>query len=198
MIFRARGLRPSRSVHEVIAGGNAMRTAIACLCALGLLSGCERRSDRTAEADLDRSGADTMTTAAIPADSAANPALQWGPAPPGLPAGGRIAVLDGDPTKAGAFTIRLEAPQGYEVRPHHHPTSEKVRVIEGAFSVGHGKQWEEGKLAPLAVGTELDLAANEPHFVRATERSIVEIRSEGPFEITYENPSDDPRKAPIQ
>ena len=174
-----------------------MRNSIAFLGALGLLAGCER-SDRTAGADLDRSGADTMTTAAIPADSAASEALQWGPAPPGLPTGGRIAVVDGDPTKAGAFTIRLDAPQGYEVRPHHHPAGEKVRLIEGAFSVGHGKRWEDGKLAPLAVGTELDLKAREPHFVRATERSIVEIRSEGPFEITYENPGDDPRKASLQ
>ena len=172
-----------------------MRTTLAFLGALGLLAGCDRR-DRTAAADLDRSGADTMTTASAPADSAAS-ALQWGPAPPGLPAGSQVAVVDGDPTKAGAFTIRIDAPKGYEVKPHHHPTSEKVTVIEGAFSVGHGKKWDDGKLTPLAVGSEVDLAAKEPHFVRATERSIVEIRSEGPFEITYETPSDDPRKAAI-
>lgn len=172
-----------------------MRTTIAFLCALGLLAGCERKSDRTAGAEADRSAADTMMTST--ADSASAAALQWGPAPPGLPAGGRIAVLDGDPTKPGSFTIRLEAPKGYEVRPHHHPTSERVQLIEGAFMLGHGKNWDDGKLEPLAVGAELSLAAGEPHFVRAKEQSIVEIRSEGPFEITYENPSDDPRKAPI-
>ena len=173
-----------------------MRTTIASLCVLGLLAGCERRSDRAAGAELDRSGTDTMTSPAAAGDSAT--ALQWGPAPPGLPAGGRLAVLDGDPTKPGPFTIRLDAPKGYEVRPHHHPTSERVRLIEGAFMLGHGKQWDDGKLDPLAMGAETNLAAREPHFVRATEQSIVEIRSEGPFEIIYENPTDDPRKAPIQ
>ena len=109
-----------------------------------------------------------------------------------------MAVLEGDPSKTGSFTVRLDAPKGYEVRPHHHPTSERVRLIEGAFMLGHGKKWDDGKLDPLVVGSEVDLAAREPHFVRATERSVVEIRSEGPFEITYENPTDDPRKAPVQ
>jgi hypothetical protein len=171
-----------------------MRTTLAFLCALGLLAGCERKSDRTTGAEADRAGADTMTSTAATGDSASAAALQWGPAPPGLPAGGRMAVLDGDPTKPGSFTVRLEAPQGYEVRPHHHPTSERVRLIEGAFMVGHGKNWDDGKLEPLAVGAEVNLAARAPHFVPAKEQSIVEIRSEGP----YENPSDDPRKAAVQ
>jgi Domain of unknown function (DUF4437) len=171
-----------------------MRTTIAALCVLGLLAGCERKSDRTAEAD--RSAADTMTSAMAAGDSAA--ALQWGPAPPGLPAGSRMAVVDGDPSKAGAFTVRLEAPKGYEVKPHHHPTAERVQLISGAFMLGHGKNWDDAKLDPLTVGSEVNMAAREPHFVRATEQSIIEIRSEGPFEIVYENPADDPRKAPIQ
>lgn len=108
-----------------------------------------------------------------------------------------MAVVDGDPSKPGSFTVRLEAPKGYEVKPHHHPTSERVTLIEGAFMLGHGKNWDEKKLGPLAVGAEVNLAAKAPHFVRATEQSIIEIRSEGPFEITYENPTDDPRKAAI-
>jgi hypothetical protein len=28
--------------------------------------------------------------------------MQWGKAPPGLPAGGKMAVLDGDPNKKGS------------------------------------------------------------------------------------------------
>jgi hypothetical protein len=172
-----------------------MRTTIAALSVLGLLAGCEHKSDRAAGAEADRSAADTMTSTAAAGDSAA--ALQWGPAPPGLPAGGRMAVVDGDPSKQGSFTIRLEAPKGYEVKPHHHPTSERVQLIDGAFMVGHGKNWDDKKLEPLTVGAEVSMPAKAPHFVRATEQSIVEIRSEGPFEIVYENPTDDPRKAPV-
>lgn len=38
--------------------------------------------------------------------------LKWGPAPPVLPAGAQVAVLDGDPFKPGFFSIRLKMPGG--------------------------------------------------------------------------------------
>jgi hypothetical protein len=45
--------------------------------------------------------------------------IKWGPAPPSLPAGAQIAILEGDPSKAGRpFTIRLKAPDGYKIPPH--------------------------------------------------------------------------------
>jgi hypothetical protein len=37
-------------------------------------------------------------------------ATQWGPAPAVLPTGVKLAVLDGDPTKPGLFTMRLSMP----------------------------------------------------------------------------------------
>jgi hypothetical protein len=42
-------------------------------------------------------------------------AMQWGPAPAILPAGAKLAVLDGDPTKPGLFTMRLSMPDGYRI-----------------------------------------------------------------------------------
>ena len=44
--------------------------------------------------------------------------LKWGDVPPGLPAGGKMAVLEGDPTKKGLFTVRLQSPDGYKIMPH--------------------------------------------------------------------------------
>jgi hypothetical protein len=39
-----------------------------------------------------------------------NPAdLKWGDVPPGLPPGAKMAVLAGDPTKKGPFTVRMQA-----------------------------------------------------------------------------------------
>lgn len=40
--------------------------------------------------------------------------LQWGAVPPGLPPGGQMAVLDGDPTKSGSFTVRLKIAGGVQ------------------------------------------------------------------------------------
>jgi hypothetical protein len=186
-----------------------MRTTLATMCVLLLLGGCERRGDRETAAELDRSDSDTVTTTAAdtteaardtpePAVDTSKPALDWQPAPPFLPAGARAAVLEGDPGKPGPFRIRLEMPEGYEVRPHHHPMSEQIRVLEGILLLGRGKDWDDKKLDPLAVGDEATVAAKMPHYVRAGLRTVIDLKSTGPFEITYIEPADDPRKAPAQ
>ena len=50
--------------------------------------------------------------------------LKWNDTPPGLPSGGKMALLNGDPAQAGPFTVRLKAPAGYKVMPHTHPTAD--------------------------------------------------------------------------
>jgi quercetin dioxygenase-like cupin family protein len=64
--------------------------------------------------------------------------LKWMDAPPGLPPGAKIAVLDGDPNKKGPFTVRLQTPAGYKGPPHTHPTAEHITVISGTFNIGTG------------------------------------------------------------
>ena len=179
-------------------GGTPIRTTLATLCVLGLLVGCERRSNQQTGAEPDRAGTDTTTPSVTVRDTSAGDTLDWRPAPPGLPAGARAAVLKGDPSKAGPFTLRVDMPAGYEGRPHHHVRSEQLRVLEGAVMLGHGKKWDDDSLKLLAVGAEATVAARHPHFVQAKERTLLEVQSTGPFEITYENPADDPRKAPVQ
>src|SRR5215831_8436701 len=50
--------------------------------------------------------------------------IEWKPGPPSLPAGAKMAVLEGDPTKEGPFVMRLQTPSGYRIAPHTHPTTE--------------------------------------------------------------------------
>jgi hypothetical protein len=197
-----------------------MRTWLAAFGMLALLAGCDRRHDQEAT----RSGTDTIirsstvkdTTvvqadtsvdvdtmsrtshiAAGAEDSAGPETLQWGRQPPGLPEGGRLAVVRGDPSKAGPFTIRIDLPDGYQVPPHWHPTSERIRVLDGTFLMGDGREWSDKSLRPLHAGQDVTVASRHPHYVRAKGRTMAEISSTGPFEITYVNPTDDPRKAPI-
>ena len=122
--------------------------------------------------------------------------LKWSEAPPGLPAGGKMAVLNGDPTQAGPFTVRLKAPAGYKVMPHTHPTAERLTVISGTFKVGMGEKFEEGSMQKMTAGSYIVLPANMAHYAKgAGMDSVVQIDSEGPFQINYVNPSDDPRNA---
>src|SRR5918993_61532 len=63
--------------------------------------------------------------------------VKWGPGPPSLPPGAQLAVLEGDPSKAGSpFAIRAKFPDGYKVPPHWHPTDERVLVLAGTLGVG--------------------------------------------------------------
>ena len=121
--------------------------------------------------------------------------LKWGEVPPGLPAGGKMAVLNGDPTQAGAFTVRLKAPTGYKVMPHTHPTAERLTVISGSFRVGMGEKFDQATMQEMAPGSYVVLPAGMAHFAKSGRDSIVQIDSEGPFQINYVNPADDPRNA---
>src|SRR3954463_10137121 len=72
--------------------------------------------------------------------------LKWGDAPPSLPAGAKAAVLEGDPTKDGPFTIRLQMPAGYKIPAHTHPTAEHVTVISGTLNLGMGPKFDEATI----------------------------------------------------
>jgi quercetin dioxygenase-like cupin family protein len=119
--------------------------------------------------------------------------LKWGPAPPGLPAGAKLAVLSGDPTKEGMFTIRLKFPAGYSVAPHHHPTPELVTVMNGSMAIGMGDVMNRPKARKLGVGGYIAMAPNMNHYAFTGTGATIQITSHGPFEIIYVNPKDDPR-----
>ena len=124
----------------------------------------------------------------------ASAGLTWGPAPPVFPAGAKMAVLQGDPSKAEIFTVRLEFPAGYTIAPHFHPTDEGVTVISGTFLVGMGDKADFTQAKTLTPGGFVIAGANQHHFARARGRTIVQVHAMGPFALTYVNAADDPQK----
>lgn len=140
----------------------------------------------------------TIASAPLQAQSDKAPkeskALTWGPAPDIFPAGAKMAVEQGDPSKSGEFVVRLSFPAGYKIPPHWHPTDEHVRVRSGEFLVGMGDALDPTKTMKMAPGDTGSLAANMHHFAIARAATQVSIRSEGPFAMTYVNEADDPRK----
>jgi hypothetical protein len=113
----------------------------------------------------------------------------------GLPAGGQIAVVKGDPTKTGDFVVRLKMPASYTVPPHHHPTDEVVRVVSGGtLSYGMGDKLDKANVGSLTKGYHVSMTAGMNHYVFATDPVEIQVSGTGPFEIVYANPADDPRK----
>jgi quercetin dioxygenase-like cupin family protein len=123
--------------------------------------------------------------------------MKWGPAPPGLPAGAQMAVLDGDPSKPGvSFALRAKLPDGYRVPPHWHPTDEHVTVITGSLMLGMGDTLDENAMTTLAAGGFAKMPRRMRHFVVAKGATEIQVQGVGPFAITYVNPKDDPRTKP--
>jgi quercetin dioxygenase-like cupin family protein len=120
--------------------------------------------------------------------------LKWGDAPPSLPAGAKMAVVSGNPTKPGKFTIRLKMPADYAVPPHTHPTDEVVKVISGDLHYAMSGKMEMPKAKTLKAGQAVTMHAKMKHWVHAPAPATVQVSGRGPFQIAYVNPKDDPRK----
>ncbi len=124
--------------------------------------------------------------------------LTWGDAPPGLPAGAKMAVLAGDPGKKGPFTVRLRAPDGYKVAAHMHPTAENLTVISGTFHLGTGDKFDESAGHEMTAGSFAIMPRGMKHFAWTTGETVLQIHGSGPFQIVYVNPVDDPRNTKKQ
>jgi quercetin dioxygenase-like cupin family protein len=120
--------------------------------------------------------------------------VKWGPAPAELPAGAQAAVLLGDPGKEGLFVLRLKLPKGYRVPPHTHSVQEVVTVMSGMFRLGMGETADQSKAQPLPAGSFLALPPGTAHHVFIDEDTVIQISTNGPWDLKYVNPKDDPRQ----
>lgn len=118
---------------------------------------------------------------------------QWAPAPPFLPAGAQISVLEGNPAEKGAVTLRLKFPANYDIPAHWHSMTERVTVLSGTLNVGMGDRLDRQASQALKPGGFVSLPAKMRHFAWTTAPAVVQINLEGPFDIFYVNSTEDPR-----
>jgi quercetin dioxygenase-like cupin family protein len=120
--------------------------------------------------------------------------VKWVDAPPSLPPGAKVAVLEGDPTKEGHFVMRAKLPDGYRIMPHTHPKDERVTVLSGTLQMGTGDRYDEKATKPMAAGSYGRMGAGVRHFAYARGETIIQVHGQGPWVVEYVNPNDDPRK----
>jgi quercetin dioxygenase-like cupin family protein len=128
----------------------------------------------------------------MPAPTGSLAGTVWGPAPPVLPAGAQLAVMTGDPSKAGFVSLRLKMPANYVIPPHFHPTDEHVTVLSGTFALGMGDKVDPAATTKLTPGGYAVATAGMHHYAMTSSETVVQVDLEGPFQITYVNPADDP------
>jgi quercetin dioxygenase-like cupin family protein len=119
--------------------------------------------------------------------------LKWSDVP-SLPAGAKLAVIEGPMNQAVPFTVRLKFPANYRLPAHHHPAVERVTVLSGTFHMGMGERFDRKATVPVEPGAIMIMQPGTPHFAWTNKETVVQLHGTGPWGITYLNPADDPRK----
>jgi quercetin dioxygenase-like cupin family protein len=130
----------------------------------------------------------TIVPLAASGQPSSNPAIvqpdafKWAPAE-GLPPGAKVAVLYGDPSKAGPFAVRFAFPAGYEVPTHSHPTDEFITVISGKMRMAFGEKAASSDAQTLVPASFMSLPSGAWHHLWVDTASVVELHSTGPFGV---------------
>jgi hypothetical protein len=121
--------------------------------------------------------------------------IKWGAAPPVLPKGAKLAVLYGDPGKPGPYVLRLAAPANYRIPPHWHTQTENLTIVSGALYLGMGDKLVAKEANALKAGGYHYLPAKQHHYAFTKVKTVIQVSGEGPFDINYIDPKDNPAPA---
>jgi quercetin dioxygenase-like cupin family protein len=120
--------------------------------------------------------------------------IDWKPFP-AFPPSVRLAVVVGEPSVPGPYTIRVKVPAGVKLMPHRHPEDRVYTVISGVFYIGLGDQFDGNKVNAYPPGSVIVLPGNTSHFHWAKSGEYVsQVTAIGPLGIEYLDPGDDPRE----
>jgi redox-sensitive bicupin YhaK (pirin superfamily) len=148
------------------------------------ITACSRR-DEPAAPSASPSGAQSLVRAKN---------IKWGVAPPGLPAGAKAAVLQGNPGAAGPYVIRLQFPAKYRIPFHSYAKAQDMTVVSGTLFAANTQTFDKKKAFSIRPGDFYHLPAATPQFLFTKDETVIDIHGEGPYEIRYVTAADDPLK----
>ena len=159
----------------------SQRHLITVLVPLLLIAVCA--SPLAAQRDTTKATPTAMDTASTMVSSAAA-AVQWGDLKAeGVQPGAKIAVIHGDPSGTGDYTVRLQFPDGYRFPVHWHPKAEHVTVLSGNFILGMGSTINAANEKTYGAGDFLYIPARHPHAGGARGATVIQLHGMGPFTI---------------
>jgi pimeloyl-ACP methyl ester carboxylesterase len=111
-------------------------------------------------------------------------------------AGIQTVVLNGDPNKAGLYTIMLRVPPNTRIAAHDHPDERVATVISGTWRIGYGSSFSSAAFRPLPAGSFYTEPAGRAHFAETgAEPVVVQITGYGPSGTHYIDARIDPRRS---
>jgi quercetin dioxygenase-like cupin family protein len=126
--------------------------------------------------------------------------ISW-PAASGSQAGSSMqtavesAVVFGDATKPGLYSIMFRVRPDAKIPAHSHPDDRSCFVTNGVWYFGYGNQFTESALRALPAGSHYTEPANVNHFAAThSEGATAECTSIGPSGTVFSKSADDPRR----
>jgi hypothetical protein len=117
--------------------------------------------------------------------------IKWRPST--LYPGVQVGDLEGG-VEAGPYTLRGRFPAGAIERPHWHPTIGHVTVLAGVVHFGLGNHFDSAATKAYRAGAFFIVPANVPHYLWMEGETTIQNHGQGPYEVVFVDPQDDPRK----
>lgn len=106
----------------------------------------------------------------------------------------RTTVLDGDPTKAGPYTIALRVSPNTRIAAHSHRDDRTAVVVSGVWRFGYGRKADEALVKILPPGSFYSEPAGVDHFaMTGPEGASVYISGFGPTSTDYVEAANAPK-----
>jgi hypothetical protein len=95
-----------------------------------------------------------------------------------------VALLVGDPAKAGPYIVLARWPAHHMSHPHYHINDRFITVVSGTWWVGTGRVFRPDKTVPLPAGSFVTHYSKQIHFDGAKDEDcVIEIVGEGPAPV---------------
>lgn len=107
--------------------------------------------------------------------------------------GTEATVLSGDPAKPGFFVMEWRGPTSIKMAPHWHSNTEQLVVVSGSALVGMSDKVDLQKGARLGPGGYVEAPGQMHHWFATQGPFVAIVEGNGPFDIHFVNPEDDPR-----
>jgi quercetin dioxygenase-like cupin family protein len=145
------------------------RRALSAICVAGALA----LAALSASAETDEKGFVRVAPEAV----------EW-KSPLGVGAG--VAIIHGDPAKAGAvYVLRVKFPPGTFSSPHFHPEDRHIVVLKGTWYTGTGEVFDPDKAVPLKAGSYMMHPSRAVHWDGAKDEEVIlQISGIGPGTTT--------------
>jgi mannose-6-phosphate isomerase-like protein (cupin superfamily) len=102
-----------------------------------------------------------------------------------MPAGTKIARLEGNPQDAKTFTMQIQLPGVTRIAPTKHAVAMRLLVVSGTLRIGFGDAWNAATFKEVGRGGVALIPQNTWYFAETTGPTVLQMFGVGPLELEW-------------